>query len=124
MVGEIDLHFFHFPYVNDGTVIEQFSMYLILFLHLFFLGFLIASFAKRFGGKGMFIASIAILLIGSVAIYLIHSFSLWSNIFSWFGGQTAVQIAYWLIPFVLFYLLVSFLLLRERAFKLLKTPGT
>ena len=107
------LHFFHFPYINDGTVMEQFALYVIFFLHFFSLGFLIASFAKRFGSKGMFIASTAILLIGSFAIYLIHSFELWGSIFSWFAGQTAVQIAYWLIPFVLFYLLASFLLLRR-----------
>ena len=107
------LHFFSFPYLNDGTATEQLSMYFILFLHMFFLAFLIASFAKRFGLTGMLIASIASMLIGSLAVYLVHSYKLWGNIFSWFGGQTAVEIAYWLIPFVLFYLLASFLLLRR-----------
>lgn len=108
-----NLHFFYFPYLNDGTLLEQFSIGLIVFLHCFFLGFLISSFAKHFGSKGMLISSMAFLLIGSIAVYLIHSFELWWNIFSWFAGKTAVQIAFWLIPFVLFYLLASFLLLRR-----------
>ena len=54
------LHFFHFPYVNDGTALEQFSMYMIIFAHLFFLGFLIMSFAQRFGGKGMIISAVGL----------------------------------------------------------------
>jgi hypothetical protein len=107
------VHFFHFPYVNDGTFVEQLSLYMIFFLHLFFLGLLIGSYAKRFGGKGMLIASLAFVLISSVAVYLVSSYENWSSVFSWFAGQTAVQIAYWLIPFVLIYLVVSFLLLRR-----------
>jgi hypothetical protein len=107
------LHFFYFPYLNDGTLVEQFGIYMILFLHLFFLGFLIASFAKRFGRKGMFISTTAFLLIGSIIFYLIHFFELWGNIFSWFIDKTAIQISIWLLPFVLFYLLASFLLLRK-----------
>lgn len=107
------LHFFHFPYINDGTLLEQFSIYMILLLHFFYLGFLIASFAKRFGVKGMLISSIAFFLIGGIAIYVVQSLELWIDIFSWFSNQTAVQIAYWLIPFLLCYLLISFLLLRR-----------
>lgn len=107
------LHFFYFPYINDGTFLEQLSIYLFLFLNFFSLGFLISSFVKRFGSKGVFIASTAILLIGSIAVYVMHSFSLWPKVFSWFGGQSAVQLAYWLIPFIIVYLLVSFLLLRR-----------
>ena len=60
--------------MNDGTFLEQFSLYMILFLNLFFLGFLIASFAKRFGGKGMFIGAMAFLLIGSIVALPFTSF--------------------------------------------------
>lgn len=107
------LHFFYFPYVNDGTLLEQFTLYMILFLNLFFLGFLISSFARRFGGKGMFILSMAFLLIGSIVIFLLNHIEAWASIFSWFANHTAIQISYWLIPFILLYLLVSYRLLRR-----------
>ena len=106
-------YFFHFPYLNDGTVLEQIGIFLILFLYLFFLGFMLTSFVKRFGRRGVFIGSTTILVIGSVAAYLMHAYSLWTNIFDWVGGLTAAQIAYWHIPFLLFYVLASFLFLRK-----------
>ncbi|WHY88236.1 hypothetical protein QNH39_10530 [Neobacillus novalis] len=107
------LHFFHLPYVNDGTLSEQFILYMIILLNLFFLGFLISSFARRFGGKGMFIFSLALLLIGSIFFFLISQYEVWGSIFSWFTSRTAVQIAYWLVPFTLLYLLGSYRMLRK-----------
>ncbi|MFJ5713067.1 hypothetical protein [Neobacillus sp. NPDC093127] len=107
------LHFFHLPYVNDGTLLEQFILYMILLLNLFFLGFIISSFARRFGGKGMFISSLAFLLIGSILFFYMNQYEVWSSIFSWFTSRTAVQIAYWLVPFTLLYLLGSYRLLRK-----------
>ena len=106
-------NFFHFPYVNDGTALEQIAMYIILLAHSFILGFLISSFAKRFGGKGMLISSVIIMLVVTIAVYFIHHFKAWMNIFSWLFDQTAVQLAYWLVPFVLIYLLASYILLRR-----------
>src|SRR5690606_4779794 len=41
------LHFFHFPYVNDGTIWEQIVMYILLITMLYFTGSLIASFFLR-----------------------------------------------------------------------------
>ena len=108
-----NLHFFHLPYLNDGTLSEQFLVYLIILIHLFFSGFLISSFAKRFGGKGMFLLALVLFLLGSIAVYLIHNYGLWSVIFQWFSAHTALQLAYWLLAFVFIYLLASFLLLRK-----------
>lgn len=107
------LHFFHFPFVNDGTFLEQLALYMILFSNLFFLGFIISCFAHRFGGKGMFWISMACLLIGSIATLLLRHFDAWVGIFSWFTRHTAIEIAYWLIPFILIYLLGSYRLLRR-----------
>ncbi|KMY48405.1 hypothetical protein [Peribacillus loiseleuriae] len=107
------LHFFYFPYVNDGTLLEQFILYMILFLNTFFLGFLISSYARRFGRKGMFLGAMVFLLIGSIVIFLLHHFEVWGSIFSWFASHTAVQIAYWLMPFTLLYLLGSYRMLRR-----------
>ena len=43
----VNLHFFHLPYLNDGTIIEQFVIFFIILLHMSFLGFLIASVYQR-----------------------------------------------------------------------------
>ena len=120
-----ELYFFHFPYLNDGTVLEQIGVFMILFLYLFFLGFMITSYVKRFGRRGVFIGSTAISLIGTVAVYLIHAYSLWTNIFDWIFGQTAIQIAYWHIPFLL-YLCSRFFSIFEKSERLNyeKTPST
>ncbi|MBD8004498.1 hypothetical protein [Bacillus norwichensis] len=106
-------HFFHFPYLNDGSFLEQLVMYIILFTYLFFVGFLIASFARRFGGKGMLLLILAFLLISSISVILLHQFQAWSHIFQWFLSQTAVELSYWLLPSILISTVLSFLLLRR-----------
>ena len=107
------LHYFHFPYMNDGSALEQFSMYMIIFAYLFFSGFLIMSFAHRFGGKGMIISALVFMIFGSIAGFFLHHFDALESIFNWFAGKTAVQIAYWLVPFLLINAIVSYLLLRR-----------
>lgn len=107
------LHFFYFPYVTDGNPLQQLTIYILLFTCLFFCGFTIASFARRFGGKGMWILAIVSFLLGSIAALLITYYQVWVDIFRWVATHTAIQLALWLIPFVLFYLIASFLLLRK-----------
>ncbi|MEH7276724.1 hypothetical protein [Neobacillus vireti] len=106
-------HFFHFPYFNDGSILEQLTMYVILLINLFCMGLLISSTARRFGAKGLVIAVISVLLILSVVALLVTYYSVWLDIFHWFASYTAVQIAYWLIIPTIVYMLLSFALLRR-----------
>ncbi|MCR2821645.1 hypothetical protein [Lederbergia panacisoli] len=106
-------HFFHFPYLNDGTLLEQLAIYFILFINLFFLGLMISSFARRFGKKGMVYAAITSLLIASIAALLVTYYEYWMDIVHWFIEHTAVQLAYWLIIPTLFYVIFSYLFLRR-----------
>ncbi|MFE8697602.1 hypothetical protein ACFYKT_14765 [Cytobacillus sp. FJAT-53684] len=107
------VHFFHFPYLNDGTLFEQLMIYIIVLIHLFFLGFLISSFTRRFGGKGLLIAAISLLLIISAALLLVNYYGAWINIFNWFATHTAIQIAYTLILPTLLFIGLSYLMLRK-----------
>ncbi|MEK3889311.1 hypothetical protein [Bacillus sp. FSL K6-3431] len=107
------LHFFHFPYVNDGNALQQIIIYIILLAFLFFSGFTISSFVRRFGGKGMLILSISTLLLGGVILLLFTHYQVWYDIFQWFTIHTAVQLALWLLPFIVFFLVASFLLIRR-----------
>jgi hypothetical protein len=106
-------HFFHFPYLNDGSILEQLIMYVIFLINLFFTGLLISSTSRRFGAKGLVIAIISVLLILSVVALLVTYNGVWVDIFQWFARYTAVQIAYWLVLPTLVYLLLSFVLLRK-----------
>ncbi|MCH1624382.1 hypothetical protein [Fredinandcohnia quinoae] len=107
------IHFFHFPYLNDGTILEQLMTYMILLNSLFFLGFLISSIARRFGAKGLIIVAITSILISSVIALLLMYYEVWIDIFQWFARHTAVEIAYWLILPTLVYIGLSYLLLRR-----------
>ncbi|WP_054949753.1 hypothetical protein [Numidum massiliense] len=62
----VDVHFFHLPYVNDGTVIEQLCVYFTSMIHLYFLGFVIASVYQRFDKVGMFV--FMIVTVGTMSI--------------------------------------------------------
>ncbi|WP_066295156.1 hypothetical protein [Bacillus sp. FJAT-29937] len=107
------LHFFHFPYLNDGTLLEQLIIYIILLINLFFNGLLISSTSRRFGAKGLVIAIISVLLISSVAALLVTYYGVWTNIFHWFAKYTAIQIAYWLILPTIIYMTLSYVLLKR-----------
>ncbi|MHC0036417.1 hypothetical protein [Pseudoneobacillus sp. C159] len=106
-------HFFHFPYLNDGSVLEQLTVYIILFINLFFFGFVTASIARRFGARGLIITAVAFLLITSVIALLLSYYGVWMNIFQWFAHHTAVEIAYWLILPGLLLIGLPYILLRR-----------
>jgi hypothetical protein len=109
----IQLHFFSLPYLNDGSVIEQFLIFFIVMLNMCFLGFVISSFYRRFGLPGLTVLGTLLLLITSVGGFACTYFNWWSDIFNWLGQTTAFQLALWLVPFTLVYLVCSYLLLRK-----------
>ncbi|GIN20365.1 hypothetical protein [Siminovitchia fordii] len=107
-------HFFYFPYLNDGTnFLEKLPMFMILAAFLFFLGFFISSFARRYGGKGILILSLSTLVAGSIVVLLFHHYHVWSDIFQWLLSQTAAELSYWLLPLILINMAASFLLLKK-----------
>ncbi|MFD1706860.1 hypothetical protein ACFSCZ_08960 [Siminovitchia sediminis] len=109
----INLHFFHFPYVNDGHFFEQLFMYVILLTFLFFSGFLMSSYFYRFGGKGVLILAVVVLLAGSITSFLLTHLQMWQDLFLWFSSKPAVVLSYWLLPFILLSLILSFWMLRK-----------
>jgi len=109
----LKMTFFHFPYLNDGTILEQLTIYVILLMHFFFLGFLFSSLGYRYGKKGMFIiALVAILLMSILSVFLTYQ-GYWMDIFRWIASHTAVEIAYWLIIPTLLYMFLPYKLLRR-----------
>ncbi len=108
-----DLHFFHLPYLNDGTVIEQFLIYFIVMLYVYSFGFVICSVFRRFGGKGMFVLFISLIVIFTVLGFVANQNQWWGPIFRWISGQTAFELSLWMVPAVAVYGLLSYLMLRK-----------
>lgn len=109
----LKMRLFHFPYLNDGTILEQLTSYVILLIHFFFLGFLFSSLGYRYGKKGMFITVlVAVLLTSLLSVFITHQ-GYWLDISNWVSSHTAVELAYWLMIPTLIYIFVPYKLLRK-----------
>lgn len=109
----VNLHFFHLPYLNDGSFIEQLLIMFTLLLNMGFLGFTISSIYQRFRRNGMFVFFGAIVLIFSALALLCTYYGWWMDIFHWLSNHTAFELAIWTVPVTIIYILVSFGLLRK-----------
>lgn len=109
----LELHYFHLPYLNDGNALEQLWMYFALFLHMFFLGLMISSIFRRFGRSGLFIFSGVTFILCSLGVLLMTYNQWWVDLFNWFAGYTAFELALWSMPLTVVYALLSFLMLRR-----------
>lgn len=109
----IGLHYFHLPYINDGTALEQFLIYFAIMLHMFYLGFIISSIFRRFGRNGLFLAAGIAFVLGSIGSYFMTYFAWWGDLFHWITGHTAFELALWSIPLTVVYAALSFGLLRK-----------
>lgn len=112
---KIDLHYFHLPYFNDGSLIEQFWVYFVILANMYFLGFAIGSLSQRFGRIGIVIFVLTTLLLLSLFSLALTYVRWWGAFFAWFGQFTAYELALGLLPLTAFYLLASYLLLRRAA---------
>lgn len=109
----LGLHFFHLPYLNDGTVIEQLLIYFLGMLHMFFLGFVVSSIFRRFGRSGLFISSAVMFILYSISGLVITYNHWWGHLFNWFAEHTAFGLALWSLPLTILYAFLSFLMLRR-----------
>ncbi|AJS60556.1 hypothetical protein [Paenibacillus sp. IHBB 10380] len=108
-----DLHFFHLPYLSDGPVINQFLVPLVILLFMRYLGIVIAATHKRTGRSGLFIASGILLLVFTVLGFLATYLNWYPAIFDWMVEQSAVDYTLWMLPLIVIFAVVSYLLLRR-----------
>jgi hypothetical protein len=109
----VELHYFHLPYFNDGSLIEQFWVYFVVLANMYFLGFVIGSIYRRVGGAGTLIFFLVVFLLMSIFSLVWAYLRWWGAFFQWFSQFTAFELALGLLPLTAFYLLVSYLLLRR-----------
>ncbi len=109
----VDLHFFHLPYMSDGTAIEQMWFQFAIMLCCFFTGFLFPCIYRRFGRVGLYAFFTAIVAAVSIVMFLIGYYGKWAEFFEALSGLTAVALAGWAFALALLLALVSYILLRR-----------
>ncbi|MFC7681225.1 hypothetical protein [Paenibacillus sp. GCM10028914] len=108
-----DLHFFHLPYLSDGPLINQFWIPLIILLFFHYLGLMIAATHKRTGRNGLFMIYGILLVVFTIIGFLATYFNWYPSIFEWIIQQSAADYALWMLPFIIVFAGVTYLLLRR-----------
>jgi hypothetical protein len=108
-----DLHFFHLPYMSDGTAIEQMWFQFAVMLCCFFIGFLFPCVYRRFGRMGLYAFFTAIVAVISIGMFFIGYYEKWGALFEALSGLTAVALAGWAFALALLLALGSYLMLRR-----------
>lgn len=95
------IHFFHLPYLSDGSWLVQFVVNVILILMFSMLGLGIGAFYLRFKGLRTFIMLAAVMILVSGLSLIAVRYEWLGPIFTWFTKQTALDLTLWMIPIVL-----------------------
>ncbi|MGG1879499.1 hypothetical protein ABDI30_18260 [Paenibacillus cisolokensis] len=107
------MHFFHLPYLNDGSILAQFTVFAILLITFAMLGMLIGSFYLRYRGLKTFIFLAGIFILLSAAGVIVTAFDGWMSVFEWFIGKTAFELSLWCLPGALLMAIGSLFMLRK-----------
>lgn len=110
----VNLHLFKIGFLSDLPYIAILGINIILLVHCFFLGFVISSLHRRFGGMSMYIFFTAMLLGGTIASYAMTHFGLWYDFGQWIV-HNYLDLFWWLIPLAVIYSIISYGLLRRAA---------
>jgi len=109
----VDLHFFDLPYWSDGPLLNRWWVPFALLLNLFWLGFMIGGYFKRFGKTGMLAATLVGIVVGTVGTYVITYNNWWPSIGEWFANRTMAEIALWTLPVTFVFAALTRLFVRR-----------
>lgn len=109
----VGVHFFHLPYLNNGSLLEQFWVYFVPLVSLYFLGFAIGCIHRRFGSTGMWIFFGLAVLLASAFTLISTYLRWWGMLFAWLSQFSAFEFALWMVPLTAVYALISYALLRK-----------
>ena len=109
----VNLHFFHLPYLSDGSIFARAWILFSVMINIFFSGFAISSIHRKFGRNGLYLFFIVLSVVTTFSVYLISMYGKWKAILDWFADISSVQLASGLFVLTLIYIGVSYLLLRK-----------
>lgn len=105
--------FFKLPYLNDGTLLEQFMIYFIVLISFAFIGIGIGVFYLRHRGMKTFVMFAAYFILLSGASVLVTQYGWWGQVFDWLVKHTAFELSLWFIPITLILALFSYRSIRK-----------
>ncbi|HEU5198774.1 MAG TPA: hypothetical protein VFU32_04015 [Ktedonobacterales bacterium] len=111
----LNLHFFHLPYLNDGSLAEQLWIYFVVMLCMFLLGFMPGTVFQRYRSYGLYSLTAVVLLPATILGFVATRYSWWGTIFGWFAQQSAFDLASWTVLIVAICVLSSYAFLRKAA---------
>lgn len=109
----VKLGFFHLPYLSSGSYVQQFLVYFLVMLVVYLSGFITGSYSKRFGKTGTFTLFIVLFLLGSLFSVVMTYYEGWTDLFQWFAGKTALDLAVRTVPVSIIFAALSYLFLRR-----------
>ncbi|MBB6729639.1 hypothetical protein [Cohnella zeiphila] len=109
----VRMHYFHLPWLSDGWAISRFWVFLVGFLHLFFVGFVYASVYRRFGRLGVLSLSAVLFVAGSFGTFLLTYYDQWGALLDFFKPLTSVELFSWAAIPIPLYAAISYGLLRK-----------
>lgn len=107
------VNFFSMPFIVDEMILSQLWFYAALMLHLFFTGFAVAAIFRRYGGVILMLVLGGLFVAFSVFILLATYYGWWSSILEALSGLTVMKLINWASVGTLFYMALSYLLLRK-----------
>ncbi|WP_339218066.1 hypothetical protein [Paenibacillus sp. FSL W7-1332] len=105
--------FFKLPYLNDGTLLEQFMIYFIVLVSFAFIGMGIGIFYLRHRGIKTFVMLAAYFILLSGLSVLITQYGRWGHVIDWVVKNTAFELSLWFIPITLILALFSYRSIRK-----------
>ncbi|MGO4110812.1 hypothetical protein [Paenibacillus sp. YAF4_2] len=109
----VQLHFFSLPFLSDGNIAQEFLTDFVLLLTLFLSGLLIGSIFRKFRAIGLFITSLAAMVVTTILVVLSTLNDWWDPIWNWLKDITAFELSLWFLPFALCFAIISYLLIRR-----------
>lgn len=112
----VRLNFFRVSWLSDGSVAGWTWIMFVAFLNMFFSGFLLTAWKRKFGLYGLYALIVALSLIAGVAVVLCTYYERWDDLQRWLQPLSAVELFSWLaIPAAIYATLSYFLLRRTTA---------
>ncbi|MCS7464733.1 hypothetical protein N0M98_32055 [Paenibacillus doosanensis] len=108
----VRMHFFNVPFINQFGPLGHLIIYLVLLLHLYFLGFAVSSLHRRFGPGGLFMFLAAALILLSASALLLTHYRLWGPFALGFSAHFNLIVGCMALA-ILLYAFLSYALLRR-----------
>ncbi|WNR44988.1 hypothetical protein [Paenibacillus roseipurpureus] len=109
-----NLHLFKVEFLSDVSFLGMLGINFSLLIHCFFLGFVISSLHRRWGGLAMYLFFGASLVLGTILTYVMTHFNLWVEFGHWIAHYY-LDFFWWMIPVSAIYLFIAYGVLRRAA---------